>query len=483
MPHHPRAPALLLGLLALAACDRPAPQLPLGRVAGGQPFADVDAAIVVSDLGGDTPVLAVVDERGAPRWVKPLSRDEFKELYSSPPLAVSADLVLLTGNGVHAHERSTGALRWHRPGQRDEQQQGVIVADGLLLYPSYERLDVLDPASGATLWSVDAPERVHVSYLANSHVARITDIRRWIRGDGSESPDTLSRERVEVVHGPTGELVWSEEIVSHCVVGTDVLAVIRDGSIVALDLASTPVAARTVAPAGLLPRPQHWQIAECTRRDDTWWLQQEVSGDASLFHAIPRTNGSVRQVGLCGVVSATGRVALARGHGDQTDLKAYDLDRNQLLWGQNLKIHKPQYTSVQTVGDLVFLTTEYEREKVQHVLAFDPDADEITGAVALRAVDAFQAHAGPHWLFSSDYSPRGNAALTVLGHRDLRPQLPPPTGVDIVDTLAEARAGQQRPGTDLVFTPAWDPAWVTTTDEDEDGPCRHPRLGDAPDVR
>ena len=46
MPHHPRAPALLLGLLALAACDRPAPQLPLGRVAGGQPFADGDAAIV-----------------------------------------------------------------------------------------------------------------------------------------------------------------------------------------------------------------------------------------------------------------------------------------------------------------------------------------------------------------------------------------------------------------------------------------------------
>lgn len=479
MPHHPRAPALLLGLLALIACDRPAPQLPLGRVAGGRPFADVDAAIVVSDLGGDTPVLAVINDRGVPRWVQPLSRAEFKELYTAPPLSVSSDLVLLTGDGVHAHERSTGALRWRRPGKRDEQQLGVVVADGLLLYPSYERLDVLDPATGATLWSVDAPERVHVSYLANSHVARITDIRRWIRGDGSESPDTLSRERVEVLHGPTGEVVWSEELVSHCVVGTDVLAVVRDGSIVALDLAASPVTARTVAPAGLLPRPQHWQITRCTRRDDTWWLQQEFLGDASLFHAIHRKTGAARQVGLCGVVATTGRVALARGHGYQTNLKAYDLDRGELLWGQNLKIHKPQYTHAQSTDDLVLLTTEYEREKVQHVLAFDPNLDEVTGAVALRGVDGFEAHAGPHWLFSSNYNPRGNAALTVLGHRDLRPQLPPPAGIDVVDTLAEVRASQQRPGTDLVFTPAWDPAWVATADADEDGPCQHPRLGDA----
>jgi len=477
MPHHPRAHALLLGLLSLAACDRPAPQLPLGRVAGGQPLADVDAAIVVSDLGGDTPVLAVVDDHGVPRWVKPLSRVEFKELYTAPPLAVTADLVLLTGEGVHAFERSTGALRWHRPGQRDEQQLGVVLADGLLLHPSYERLDVLDPSTGATVWSVDGPERVHVKYLAAGHVARTTDIRRWIRGDGSESPDTLTRERLEVVRGATGEVVWSEELVSHCLVGTDLLGVTQGGGLLALDLASTPVAARTVAPAGLLPRAQDWRISSCSRRGDTWWLQQEIHGNASLFHAVHTATGAARMVGLCDVVTTTGRVVLARGHEFQQDLKAYDLDRGELLWGQSLKIHKPQYTSAQTVGDLVFLTTEHEREKVQHVLAYDPNADEITGAVALRGVAEFQAHAGAHWLFSSDYSPRGNAALTVLGHRDLRPLSPPPAGLDVVDTLAEVRASQQRPDTDLVFTPAWDTTWLSSAADDPDGPCRQPRHG------
>ena len=61
---------------------------------------------------------------------------------------------------------------------------------------------------------------------------------------------------------------------------------------------------------------------------------------------------------------------------------------------------------------------------------------------------------------------------TVLGHRDLRPQLAPPAGLDVVDTLAEVRASQQRPDTGLVLHPVWSPSWLLDPVEDPDGPCR-----------
>lgn len=472
MPRSPRAPALLLGLLALAACDRPAPTLPVGRIVGGLPLGDHESAIVLSDLGGEAPVIAVVDEKGAPRWVKPLAPAEFPDLYTAPDLAISPDLVLLTGAGLHAFERTTGALRWRLLGERGERPGGALVQDGLLLYPGLERLDALDPATGQTTWSVESPERVYLQYLSDAHVARITSIYRTVHPDGRESPDPGYREHVDVVHGPTGAVVWSADLVEHCRVDHTLLGITRDRGLVAVDLASDPPAARTVVTEPRFNFARHAELLGCTRRGDAWWLHHRLYGDASALHGVDRTTGAVQQVGLCNVVSATGRVAVTRGHGDQSELRGYDLDRGKLTWGQNLAIHKPRYTRAIPAGDLVFLTGDPDHEPIQHVLAYDPNADEITGAVALRGARRFDpGETGDHWVYSDGYTPRGSVPLVVLGRRDLRPQRPAPAGLDVVDTLAEARAGQQDPEATLVFDPTWDPARHDLTLEGGDSPC------------
>lgn len=473
----PRAHALTLGLLGLlgplstAACDRPAPKLPVGRVSDGVPLDDREAVVFVVDLDGDGPVLGLVDERGAPRWVHPLSPEEFKDRYSTPDMAITPELVLLSGDGVHAFERTTGARRWLRAGERPI---AASAEDGLIISLGFEELDVLDPATGATVWSVAAPEHTSLHYLTAGHVARTTHVRRAIKPDGTESTDTGVRERLEVVHGPTGAVVWADDLVGHCRIDHELLAMTRGGGLVALDLSADPVRPRTVAPAGALPTPKLWGLAGCSKRGGTWWLRQDLFDDATLFTAIDPATGAGKQIGVCNVVADAGRVVLTRGH-DDGNLRAYDLDAGKLTWGQDPEIHKPRYTRAFTAGELVYLTTEYEYEKIQHVLAFDPNADEVTGAVALRGAVEFRPQDGAHWVFSAGYGPRGGAALAVLGHRDLRPQLPPPADLDVVDTLAEVRASRQDPGTALVFDPIWDFTRLRDESEDPDGPCRDVR--------
>jgi hypothetical protein len=462
MPRSLRAPALLLA--ALAGCERPALTLPAGRH-GGLAIDDHTAVILAAGLHEEQAVVALVDERGAPRWTHARPIAEFAGLYGPPAITLVDDLVLVGGAGLHAFDRATGERRWYVAGASETRPLGAVVRAGRLLHPGHERLDALDPATGAPVWTVDGPLLSRVVALTGEYAARISDLGRHVR-ERPAPPGHAPREHLELVRGPTGEVMWSAEVAGHCQIADHLVAAAPDGSLLAVDL------------TGLLPLPQHYPLVECGQRDGAWWLRQEGLYGASLIHAIdPRTGVRARQVGLCSLLSPVDHRHVLIRKGDR--IKSFDLDADAIGWEQDQRIHPPYYGIPLPQGDLMFVASDHDdrsghgERELQNILAMDPATAEITGAVTLRNAEPFKPAAGVHWLFGDGYHRGGPAIVLQLGHRDLRPLGPLPPDLGAVDITAEVRASLRPADVPLHFSVGWYAADITSPDDDPDGPCIH----------
>jgi len=482
------APALMIA--TLLACDAAPRQLPAGYIVATEVIDEQSAALVTADLEHETLVLAVVDSRGAPRWTftRPLAGLN-SSLFDPLDITVVGELVLLAGHdGLVAVDRTTGALRWQAPGS---ELGWEVVNDQLHLHGPLT-LAAIDPTTGGDRWRVLANEGLPAEHqrgprltaLPGQYVARATDITRWARIPGpgvvmhGGSPVHASaavegpRERLELIHGPTGKLVWQAALTSHCQVGTTLLAATADGTLLALDLAAAAPQPRIIA-AKLLIMPWRWLLRDCQQAGDTWWLRQDGYHGTSLLHGVDRNTGALKRHGLCSanVPVIAGRFALLRTPPIGPGLAAFDLERGLVTWRQAASEPLPESAWARRAGDLVYASANGDR--LRRTIAFDPTTGEITGATATReALDLMPADTGPAWVFAARQTQRGPAPVVTVDRRSLRPLGPAIPGVDIVDITVQTRAslliGPELVTTDLV----WDPDTWPVSDDLEADPCR-----------
>jgi hypothetical protein len=289
----------------------------------------------------------------------------------------------------------------------------------------------------------------------------------------ASTPMEGPRERIELIHGPTGAVAWQAEITGHCRLGATLLATTQDGNLLAVDVDAAAPQPRTLA-KDLAPRSWRWSLRDCQRVGDTWWLRQDGPEGAYLLTGLDARTGARTRRAVCSGDSpvVAGRFVLLHGPGYGAGLAAYDLERGVVTWRQ--PPDTPVLAEAWTVraGDTVYVNSTGDGD-VRRALAFDPATGEITGAAVLRgALALVTGDVGPAWVFAERNNRRGPASVVTVDRRTLRPLGPPVAGLDIADFTFETRAalltGPALVIADLLFDPE---AWLAASEDPDGSPC------------
>ncbi|MCB9703290.1 MAG: hypothetical protein H6711_15450 [Myxococcales bacterium] len=420
-----------------------------------------EALLAIADR--DDPSLTRFDSEASPRWTQRLPgrvRTDWSDIF-----AVDGDRVIVWGSDIQVRALSDGSLRriisevptWLLARRSELLPLRPSARDGRLFVPLTDIestwITAFDAGSGAELWHIERPGQSPVTPLLGG----------YLRMDVSDGRLGAQDERIEVLDAATGASVWSVLHVDACEAGDWLVAATPDGAVAIWDgerAAPRPLISDVVWPPGSRLVDCHrsgarlWLVVESTNVLEplSWTVLGPVDAGLRPRLRVPRVPARTGALGKwLPLVTDSPRVGVA----------LLDIETGHVAWSQDPAVDPIHYLFWSTSHDAFLLEAHVDR--VSYYMALDPSSGAALGGAAITGASLLARNHNVLWFVAREQVPGALPALAVLDARTLQPLTPPGRGITVTDRGEVVRNAWRSAGPDagatrgLVELPATSP--------------------------